>query len=43
LPNTFGERWFHDEAELNGPTYAHAILTTAELISALEAVAAATD
>ena len=39
----FSQEMMHAAHELNGPTYAHAILTTAELISALQAGPAAAD
>ena len=37
----FSQEMMHAAHQLNGPTYAHAILTTAELISALQARPAA--
>jgi nicotinamidase-related amidase len=39
----FSQEMMHAAHKLNGPTYAHAILTTAELISALQAGPAAAD
>jgi nicotinamidase-related amidase len=39
----FSQELMHAAHELNGPTYAHEILTTAELISALRAGPAAAD
>ena len=40
---TFSQEMMHAAHKLNGPTYAHAILTTAELIPALQAGPAAAD
>ena len=39
----FSQEMMHAAHKLNGPTYAHEILTTAELISALQAGSAAAD
>ena len=39
----FSQEMMHAAHKLNGPTYAHEILTTAELISALQAGPAAAD
>jgi nicotinamidase-related amidase len=39
----FSQEMMHAAHQLNGPTYAHAILTTAELIAALQAGPAAAD
>ena len=39
----FSQELMHAAHKLNGPTYAHAIVTTAELISALQAGPAAVD
>jgi nicotinamidase-related amidase len=39
----FSQQLMHAAHELNGPTYAHEILTTAELISALQAGSAVAD
>jgi nicotinamidase-related amidase len=39
----FSQEMMHAAHQLNGPTYAHEILTTAELISALQAGPAAAD
>jgi nicotinamidase-related amidase len=39
----FSQEMMHAAHKLNGPTYAHAILTTAELIPALQAGPAAAD